>query len=330
MTRILLVETASPKRICQKVEQILNAGAYLDPEIAILCSETSLPVFMKQPGVNVYPWTGRGKHRTLRELKQKKFDVLYAFWTGETQYRRMKFLALRLRVKQALIIAGDGNEFRLTWKTFCRHAVFRSKHPLPTDHYDFVPQPGALPLRDSRGSPVLVVQSAEPAYVLRALERLREKPLFPDPRYTLFCRNRPEVVRSFQGHPMLDRVLTHSEAHSSWKHLRDLRRRKFVAIVMFMTGDPSYRKIKLFAFLLGVRWRHILIFNESNDGFFFNFSQWLSLVTNRVQGSYQTAPRWSNSVRFPVSLMIKGTLLPFRFLWLLLVWLRLRFAGLRS
>jgi hypothetical protein len=342
MTRILLVETATPKRIFQKAEQILSADVYPEPEITVLCRESSRKIFWRLPGVEVYSPAARERHRTLKELNQKKFDVVFAFWTGERQYRRMKLLALRLRPKEVRIVGGDGNEFHLTWKALCRHAVFRWRHPLPTDHWDFVPPQAASEEREPepkdaagqvyeadevyQGERVLVLQSADPLYVLQALKRLREKPPFRNPRYTLFCRNRPEVVGSFREHPMLYEVLTHSETRDSWKNLRQLRRQGFDAIVLFMTGDPSYRKIKLFAFLLGVPVRHMLIFNEAGDCFFFNFGQWFALVSHRIQ----EPPRLGAGPQQLLSLTIKLALLPFRFLWLLLVWLRLRLAGLRS
>jgi hypothetical protein len=237
----------------------------------------------------------------------------------------MKLLVWRLKAGETFIASGDGNEFRLTWKSLCRHAVFRWRHPLPTDHCDFVPP-------EATAERVLILQSAEPPYVLRALDRLREKPQFKNPRYTLFCRNRPEVMSRFRGHPMLDAVLTHSEARDSWAHLRNLRRLGFDAVVLFMTGDPSYRKIKLFAFLLGVPARRILIFNEALNCFFFNLDQWLTLVSHRIreQPHSEAWSGWRHSARALASLALKSALLPFRFLWLLLVWLRLRWAGLRA
>ena len=131
---------------------------------------------------------------------------------------------------------------------------------------------------------------------------------------------------------MVDQIWTHSETRGSWRHLKNLRRQKFDAIVLFMTGNPSYRKIKLFAFLLGVPLRRILIFNESLDCFFFNWNQWLALVSHRIndrphldikiKGIHHLAP--------PISSATKLVLFPFRFLWLLLVWARLRISGIKS
>ena len=274
------------------------------------------------------------RHRLPKELDGKEFDVIYAFWTGEKRYRRIKLLALRLKAPALHIIAGDGNEFRFTWKAFCRHALFRRKHPLPTDHWDFVlpetkPEQKIVPAYP--GEQILILQSAEPPHVLQALDRLREKPFFRNPRYTLFCRNRPEIVDRFREHPLLAHILMHSETKDSWKHLRELRRSRFDAMILFLTGDPSYWKLKLFALLLGVPLRRTLIFNESIDCFFFNWNQWLALILHGCNRDPmpQATSKWSHSAHILVSLLLKSVVLPFRFLWLLLVWLRLRSAGLR-
>src|SRR6185503_15332620 len=109
------------------------------------------------------------------------------------------------------------------------------------------------------GEKILIIQSAEPPVVFLALEHLKENQLFHNPRYWIFCRNRPEALRRFRSHPMIFHVLPHTETVRSWDHLMALRREKFDGLVLFFTGDPSYWKIKYFAFLLGVR--HKLIFN---------------------------------------------------------------------
>ena len=192
MTRILIVETASPKRIVHKVEQIREAGLYPDPEIDILCQARTSQAYSGLPAVKIWAMASGGKHRLPKELVRKKFDIVFAFWTGEKKYRWMKFLTLRINTGHTYITAGDGNEFRLTWKAICRHTIFRLKHPLPTDHYDFAmppaPQeaPGEKEKPESKelqeemayhaGERVLVIQSAEPEFVLKALEKLGDQP----------------------------------------------------------------------------------------------------------------------------------------------------------
>ena len=322
MTRILLLETASPKRIFQKVRQIREEGALPEPELSILCEESSIPAFRSLPEISFYSFNGKPDSALLKKINSRGFDVLFVFWTGEDRFRGLKLLPLRMKAKEKRVIAGDGNEFRLTWKAICRHAVFRRKHPLPTDHREFV-----VPREEQR---ILIIQSAEPGYVLKALDRLREKPLFDNPSYTLFCRNRKEIVASFSEHPMLCRTLTHSETQNTWNHFRSLRRLKFDAIVLFLTGDPSYWKIKLFAPLLGVPLKRLLIFNESTDCFFFNWSQWRTLLSHRTWRQAERRTGGSYPFRGLLSLVLKSVVLPFRFCWLLLVWLRLRSAGMIS
>jgi len=330
MTRILLIETASPKRVREKAQQIVKSSTYPDPEISILCNEKNRDKYKALSGAKVHALAGSPRLGAIKDLPRNRFDIMFAFWTGERKYRSWKLLGLRLRAKKTFIIGGDGNEFRLTWKAVCRHSIFRLQHPLPTDHRCYVENVIENVIESAVenagiGEKILVIQSAEPEFVFRALERLERKPVFTNPSYTIFCRNRPEILGSFQGNPLFQQVVSHSEARGSWSHLRSLRRQQFAGIVLFLTGDPSYWKVKLFAFLLGSR--RILIFNESNDCFFFNLNQWLALISHRMQGRSYQGSKWSRSMRMPLSLILKSVSLPFRFVWLLLVWLRLRVAG---
>ncbi len=335
MTRILLIQTASPKRICSKAEQILKSGTYPNLELFILCNEKDSHRFRHLPWTTVCPLQFPVVNSAIKGLLSAKFDLAFVFWTGENKYRPWKLFALRLKIKDVYIIAGDGNEFRLTWKAMGRHAAFRLRHPLPTDHYDYLDSADSeAPASRSGGSStpenVLIVQSAEPAYILQALENLRKVPQFGNPTFSIFCRNRPESIGSFRGNPLLQQVIVHAETEHSFRHLLALRKQRFDAVVLFMTGDPSYWKVKIFAFLLGAR--RILIFNEEGDCFFFNVHQWLALISHRfrVRPYPGTGSKWGRSIRILVSLVLKSVTFPFRFLWLLTVWLRLRGAGLRS
>jgi hypothetical protein len=335
MTRILLIQTASPKRICAKAEQILRAEPYPSLEVFILCREKDRDRFRHLAQTTVCPLHRPTLDGARHKLPRAKFDRVLAFWTGEKRFRSWKLLALRLKASNTYIIGGDGNEFELTWKAICRHALFRLRHSLPTDHYDFLDdEVPAVPIDGGAShtvhEKVLILQSAEPPYVLKALDQLKKKPLFINPSFTVFCRNKPEAVKTFQSNPQLNKVVTHSETQGSFRHLRALRRQRFDAAILFLTGDPSYWKVKIFAFLLGIH--RILIFNEGADCFFFNIHQWLALIFYRIQArpSPMEGSKWGHSTRILVSLVLKSVILPFRFLWLLLVWLRLRTAGLKS
>ncbi len=330
MTRILLVETASPHRVRAKAEEILAGNIYPAPAITILCSgdPRTLQYYSEIPGVGIISLLATGKRRIRCDLEDRKPDVLYTFWTGERQYRAMKAFALGIKSGSVVVDSGDGGVFPLTWKAILRHALFRWQHPLPTDHWQYLsPIPADVGFYD--GERVLIIQSAEPVHILSALEQWNVRPLFRNPRYTLFCRNLPEIVESFRGHPMLSEIRLHSEMVGWWTHFRNLRRERFDAVAVFFTGDPSYWKIKYFPFLLGAR--HKVILNENNDCFFFSWTSLLGLFAHRLGEKSRPGSRlrWHHPVRSLSFLPVKAALAPFRFAWLLLVWLRLRCGALR-
>ena len=355
MTRTLLIETASPKRVRRKAEQMLADGS---TGLTILCGDKpgAVQSYRGIGDVEIIGLPPGKRSLTARDLRERGFDTIHVFWTGEKRYRRMKWYALRLGTGRMVVDAGDGCIFRFTWKAILRFWLFRRKHPLPSDHYQFVlqsgskpalpPSPQPAPPRASEpvsphaspgatqrasetfpGQKILILQSAEPPQVLRALDHLRERPMFVNPHYILLCRNRPEILKSFQGHSLLAEIRTHHETSDSWKLLRALRRESLEVAVLFLTGDPSYWKLKCFAFLLGAR--HKLIFNENNDCFYFNWRSWLSLLSHRLQNRSGLRVRQPSKVRAACLILIKFLVLPFRFAWLLLVWLRLRASALR-
>ncbi len=123
---------------------------------------------------------------------------------------------------------------------------------------------------------VLIIQSAEPDHVLRVIDHLKDFPLFHNPHYTVFCRDYPEILKHFVGHPMLHRVLPHTKSRGWLKHLVNIRRSHYDAVVVSFTGDPSYWKIKCFSFLTGARLR--LIFDQKSNGFYLSWPAWFALM----------------------------------------------------
>ena len=332
MTRILLVETASPARVRHVASLLLAGGAYPEPKITILTGSGrgAAAYYRGLSGVRVVRLRERGRLGLLAAVRRRRFDVVRVFWTGE-RYRRMKLWALGLGRRATLVDIGDGALIRLTLRDVARHALFRLRHPLPRDHWELVPRPGtaeAALLHD--GEKILVLESAEPAVVARGLDTLRAKPVFRNARYTIFCRDRADAVRRFRQHPLAADVRPHRETRGWVKHLRALRRARFDGVVLFLTGDPSYWKIKYFAFLLGAR--HTLIFNENGDCFFFSWGAWLRLLVHRLGERARPGgvPQGARQLRSLVLYGVKLTLLPFRFAWLLVVWLRLRSAARRA
>lgn len=352
MTRVLVVETASPKRVRRKLEDILAGRIYPEPETTLLCRDdpAGLETYRDLEGVHVVALSRETERRAVRALRARRWEVAHAFWTGERGFRRMKWLALRMGARRIEIDSGDGGMFRLTLRSLPRYWIFRLRHPLPRDHWEFAWEPpparaaprhaaegkartrvadeSSAPPRHA-GEEVLVIQSAEPEHVLRALQRLDADGVFRNPRYTLFCRERPEVLRRFLGQARIAEVLTHAETRGWRAHLRRLRRARYDALVLFFTGDPSYRKVKCFAFLLGVRRKYV--FNENDDCFEFTWRAWLSFLARRLAERARVGPRPGRlrAAALPALVVLKVLLVPFRFLYLLLVWLRLRSAGLR-
>ncbi len=333
MKRVLLVETASPKRVRQAAEKILSGEVYGTVQVTILCRNEpqSLQYLGDLPGVEVVQLVKLREARILRDLRRRGFDIAYVFWTGERLYRRLKLQALRLGARAVDINIGDDHVFRFALGSLLRFWFIRRRYPLPSDHSQFaLPLEQSLPITQRPGERILIIQSAEPEHVRRCLERLTERPLFQDPIYTLFCRNRAEVLELFGNHPLVYEVRAHSETRDAWFHLRELRREHYDGVIVFYTGDPSYWKIKFVPFLLGVR--HKLVFNENGDCFFFSWRIGFSLLNRRLAERWRLGapPSWMRRARTPLLLMIKVLAFPFRFVWLLLVWVRLRSCGLRG
>jgi hypothetical protein len=330
MTRILLVETAAPRRVRRKAADILEGGIYPDPEVTILCRQNpeTIQFFSEVPGVQIMPLPPGDKSKVLAELNQKNFDVVQAFWTGEKKYFEMKLRAVEIKAGVSMIEMGDGGNYRLTWKFVLRYCYYRLWHPRPDDYYRYVPRKGMPQDYDHDGDRVLILQTASEAQILRCLEHLARLTIFRNPIYYLFCRNHPHVEQAFKDHPLIRQVWTHSETRHAWKHLRFLRRQRFDGVVVFFTGDPSYTKMKYFAFLVGAR--HKIIFNEHFNCFLFAPGHWISFLAHRFGEHWleRKTPGRRYQTRPLLFLSLKVLLLPFRFIWLLLIWLRLRGAAL--
>jgi hypothetical protein len=180
---------------------------------------------------------------------------------------------------------------------------------------------------------VLVLQTAVPAYVKQAMEDILDKRLLGDVSVTLFCRALTEESTQFQGIPWISELLAHDEAHGVLGHLRSIRRRKFDVIVVFLTRDPSYWKMKCFAFLC--RGRHVLVFNEHLGCFFYThrlfagflwarYREWklqakqkLGYALGTPQGMMSEIASPGLAILRPVHLTLKLLIFPLRWIYLL-------------
>lgn len=192
---------------------------------------------------------------------------------------------------------------------------------------------------DSNMQSMLIVQTASPAYIIQAIESIRQKNLLGPVRTSLFCRGKAEELSAFQKIDWIDEIIVHHEANGSIRHLLNLRRRRFDIVITFLSKNPSYWKIKVFSFLCGGR--HLLIFNEHLGCFYYNHTQFYSLLQTRFhewmlrrrqqigyslgtsQGHVSRPPSLVMKFIRPFHLGLKILVFPFRFVFLL-IWCRRR------
>ncbi len=347
--KILIIQSAHPNCILRALERLHNDPVFANPRYTLLCRNRPeiLEFFRNHPMLAAI--LGHSGARTawpmLHRLRVEKYDGAVLFFTGEPGHWKIIWFAFLLGIRHKLVFNENNDCFYFTWKaTFSlirRHLRNRPKAASPKQASRMrtalgrlrrlVPRPASQKEREHYpGERILILQTAEPASVLRALDRLQQAPLFTKPRYTLFCRAFPEVLGQFQNHPMLYETRIHTRTHNSWNHMRSLRRANFDAVVLFLTGDPGYWKIKCFAFLLGAR--HKVIFNENNDCFYFKWKAWFGLLVHRMasRSRVSTHARWSFQGAGFSLVLIKILLFPIRFAWLLIVWLQLRRSAMRA
>jgi hypothetical protein len=348
--KILIVQSAHPERVLRAFERLREGHVFAHPSYTLFCRHRPeiLDFFRDHPMLAaIRGHSGvRSAWRNLRGLRREKYDGLVLFFTGEPDHWKITLLAFLLGVPNKLIFKENNDYFLFTWKAafslirqrlwsrlkmVCRNGMLRARTwlkwpfgrrprpPVPAEEQEWYP-----------GERILLLQSAHPPCVLRALDRLGQVPLFHNPRYTLFCRDYPEVREQFQLHPMLYEIRLHSKTQNSWTHLRRLRHERFDAVVLFMTGDRGYWKIQCFAFLLGAR--HKVIFNENNDCFYFTWRAWFRLLAHRTatRSKLSTHASWTSPITGLLLFLVKLLLLPFRFVWLLMVWLHLRRSAMKA
>ncbi len=343
---ILIVQSAHPAFVLRALEILDKNPAFAYPRYTLLCSNRPdiLAFFQDHPMITaIQGHSGlRTAWRMLRRLRGEKYDGIVLFLTGERGYWKIIAFAFLLGIRDKLVFNEHDECFYCSWKeAFALILRQRKNRPKPAGQNLMSRMLAVLgrlvrrPVQDSLRNPypgerVLILQTADPPCVLRALDRLQQAPLFSNPRYTLFCRAFPEVLERFRNHPMLYETRVHTRTRNSWRHLRSLRNENFDAVVLFLTGAPGYWKMKCFAFLVGTR--HRVIFNENSDCFYFKWNAWFKLLAHRMGGgsAVTTPSRWSSQAAGISLLLVKILLFPFRFVWLLFVWLQLRRSAMRA
>lgn len=186
---------------------------------------------------------------------------------------------------------------------------------------------------------VLIMQTAQPSYVKRAMESILAKNILGPARLTLFCRALPDELSQFRDIVWIDEFLVHHETRSALAHLRRIRRERFDVIIAFFSRETSYWKLKLFVFLC--RGQRVLVFNEHLGCFYltpstlirFSKARWrewrlrhkqkLGYALGTSQGFIPPPSTvWLTLLR-PFHLLLKIAIFPFRLAYLL-VWTSLK------
>jgi ADP-heptose:LPS heptosyltransferase len=339
---ILVVQSAHPDRVLQVLQALAGKSVFTNPRYTLLCRNEPviLECFKNHPmlaGIRCHSGI-RSAMSSLRSLRREKYDGAVILFTREPEHWKIKIFVFLLGIRNKLIFNEAGDCFYFTWWQASALVWHRVKQRLATTgrhSLDQVRTLLGLPLSVQRrpapesypGERILVVQSADASGVLRALDRLRQAPLFANPRYTVFCRDLPETVTKFQHHSMVYETRLHTRTHNSWGHLRLLRRQHYDAVVLFLTGEPGYWKIKCFAFLLGAK--HKVVFNENNDCFYFQWKAWSRLLSHRMasRSGISAHAGWKTQVAGLLLKLIKLLCFPFRFVWLLMIWMQLRVSA---
>jgi SAM-dependent methyltransferase len=103
---------------------------------------------------------------------------------------------------------------------------------------------------------ILVIQSADIQLVRHVIVSIRNNSQLQNARVVLFCRSKEDSLayaKQALESRQIDEYIVHDESHGAAAHLRRLRRYHFHLCALIINKDPSYRKVLLFTFLLGIK-----------------------------------------------------------------------------
>lgn len=314
--RIFVCQSAAPEVIAAGIRRLLAQNIFRSPEITVFIREKAAqhPVWQTLGPSITFMTHGEGWPQAPKQwgrLRAAAYDAVVVFLTGDPSYRKMKSFAFALGIRRLLIFNEHLDCFFYAPGPFLRFLTNRCLHGVAPSAVLGTNRP-TIPER------ILVLQSAEPEVMAPILETLSERELFYDPQLTLFLRNEERYRAYFADKPYVKQLQMHTRMANAWAHLRRLRGARYDAVILFLTGDPSYWKMKYFAFLCGAR--RLLIFNENLDCFFFTPRAFLRFLLNRWRraGAHASPPL---SV---LAKILRPLIFPFRFAYLLLYFLVLQ------
>lgn len=319
--RVLVLQTAPPELVAEGIRRLRAQAIFRDPQITLLMRKISAPHPIwntLKPAPEMQTHNGvRGAWAELRARRAERYDGLALFLSGDPSFRKMKVFAFLCGARRVLIFNENLDCFFYSHGAFVRFLERRLRYGVERT---------AVSAQGSSGPPlerVLVLQSAEPEIVEPALALIHERKIFRNPHITLFARGGERYRMAFAGNPHIQSLLIHKHMDKAWSHLQMFRREQYDAAVLFLTGDPSYWKIKYFAFLCGAR--QLLVFNEHLDCFFYTpralagflWERWRQRASH-PDGAYTIGPRAA------LIKLLRPAVYPFRFAYLLFYYWKLQ------
>jgi len=183
-------------------------------------------------------------------LKAKRFDSAVVFFSGESGLLPLKVLPFLLGIREIAVINENGHYFYANLKSLTRFLIQRVVHG------QTLPKP--LPQ-------VLMIQSDTAENTGLAVQKLREKHLFPDSEIVLACRESDKVQLS---DCKADRLVTFKDGETiqNLRTLRKLRQEGPEVVATSLVPKSGYTLGKaLFPLFLD---RPLLAFNSTLDCYF--------------------------------------------------------------
>lgn len=309
--KVLMIQSDEEAATLEAIRRLKRGtAAGPNPLVDVLCRADKRASFSESPdvdGVLTYPVerTRTTLTRLLKHLRQQRYDVAAALFTGKPTFRKLKILTWAVGAPQHLLFNEHLDCFYSSPSRLLRLALRRLLRGV-----DIVG--ASMPAHQK----VLVVQTAEEGFTRQVIGRVLDGSLFYKPTVHLFCREDKRLY--FREILPADQIQTYPVRHNIavlTKSLRRLHKYRYDVVVASLTGRPTYTGFKLLTFAAGAR--KVLLFNDHLDCFYFSATRLLRFLAERQTAGTHYSPRQA-FVLYPLSQLSKLLLFPFRFLYLVI------------
>ncbi len=268
---VLLVQTESAELIEEYLRETFPQHHFTRPSLSMLCHQEELPHWQRMH-TDWRFWTYGslgGLPRLVPELRRQYFDACVVFFTGNSDFTKVKALALTCGARQKIAVNEYQQFIEVSPASLLRFGLQRWRH-------------GVVP-KWNDATRVLIVQSGDESSVRTLFRRLKEIEAFSKARYSLLA-NKQQTFSVAET--AIDQLLHYPTDRGLFEYLRFLsrvRKQRFDAVVVAF-AEPPARKLKWLPFLAGIK--HKLIFNRHTDCFFYSARKFLSYWAGRHAGVF--------------------------------------------